>query len=238
MALHNRMYQVGFPDVKSPIGLDGLCNELDRTGQHHLDQISSALESLAPRPGALIYVETRTLAIQLNGLEAVLFSAIDASTFLQVAQIYVTMTTAAAVAFVDFISSSVPFKIERIVTRGERPFKNGSSSQAQRQFSEIVKDKGFHHAPISTAAEEALFSLASKLMFGGISEGAIIGASEGELQRELNHFLFFHNNYRSVPWIGGLTPLQKLGGFKEYEWMHSFDPFGYPGRKSMERRAT
>lgn len=238
MALHNRMYQVAFPDVKSPVGLDGLCNELDRTGQHHLEQISSALESLAPRPGNLIFAETRTLAIQLNGLEAVLFSAVDGSTFLQVAQIYVTMTTAAAVSFIDFVSNTVPFKIGRIVTRDERPFRNGSSTQTQRHFSEIVRDRGYIHTPISTAAEEALFSLASKSMFGGISEGAIIGASEGELQRELNHFIFFHNNYRSVPWIRGLTPLQKLGGFKEFAWMHSFDPFGYPGRKNVARHAT
>jgi hypothetical protein len=232
------MYQVAFPDMKNPVGLDGICDELDRTGQHHLDQIAAALESLAPRPGALVFAETRTLAIQLNGLEAALFTALDATTFLQVAQVYVTMTTASAVSFIDFVSSSVPFKIERIATRDERPFRNGSAGAAQRHFSEIMKDKGYLHAPVSTAAEDALFSLAQKSMFGGISEGAVIGASEGELQRELNHFIFFHNNYRSVPWIRGLTPLQKLGEFKEFTWMHSFDPFGYPGRRSFARHAT
>lgn len=224
MALHNRLHDHSFKDVQNPVGLESLCGELNRTGQSQLERIMTLKDKLAPRPGSMILIDARKLAIELNGLGAVLFTAVDAATFLQVAQLYVTMTTAAAVSFVEYVSKSFPFPIQRVKSRDERPFQRAAGDQNHRDFTSLLDEKGYEHSPISTSAEASLYTVIAKTVFGGISEGSLIGSSEGNLQRELNHFLFFHNNYRSVPWLGGRTPLQKLVGFKEYNWMHSFDP--------------
>jgi hypothetical protein len=226
MAMHSTLDKFNSPALQTPLKLEGLCRELSRTAQHQLEQVVSAMTRLAPRPGVLVNVQVHKLAIRMSGFEPVVFSAIDASTLLQVAQVYLTSTTAAAVSFVDFAERSFPFKILHIMTRQEKPFVSVRGQESHRDFSAIMSSKGVTHSIANHPGRDPIFHLTSRLTFGGISEGFIASASEGEVQRELAHFLFFHNNYRSVPWLGGKTPVQKLGSFEGYVRMETFDPYG------------
>ena len=57
-----------------------------------------------------------------------------------------------------------------------------------------------------------------------MNEGMNGPASEREHYRALTQFLLYHNNYRSIPWLDGNTPLQKLKSFDGYAPLHSFCP--------------
>lgn len=234
MAQQHSLDSKTFSKLQAPLRLDRLCDELNRTAKLKLDQVSEAVAALAPRPGALVYIQTRRLAIRINGFDPVVFSAVDASTLLQIAQVYLTATTAAAVSFIEFASQCFPFRITTITTLDEKPFVCEDDVEPHRSFTAIIGQSGLTHTKVSTPLHDTLFHLASKLTFGGISEGFIAGADEGEVQRELSHFLFFHNNYRSVPWLGGRTPIQKLVCFEGFRKMDVFDPYTASMNKSRK----
>jgi hypothetical protein len=94
------------------------------------------------------------------------------------------------------------------------------------------------HSIIPGKSEDALFSITSRLAFGAMSEGSIVPGSAQELQRELGQFLFFHNNYRSIPWLDGNTPLQKLKTFEGFAALHTFssneEPRGGSGHRETK----
>jgi hypothetical protein len=237
MSTQNRLDMHGILDAQLAVRLESLCRELTHTGELQMKKMASSLDEAAPNPGALVYLRTKRLSVKLNGLEPVVFSAIDACTFLQVAQIYLVETTAAAASFFDFVVQTLPFTVVHLRSRNQRPFYYSSGDRSYHDFTELVGEKGCAHSLISTNAQDPLFGIAEKFMFGGISEGSVIGGSEGELQRELVHFLFFHNNYRSIPWLQGKTPVQKLASFSAFPGWHSFDPYRSP-MANVEARDT
>lgn len=228
MSTNDPMLNRGFADATIPVGFLSLCTELSHTAQLYLRKISLAIDEVAPRPGFLVYAQAKKLGVRLNGLDPIIFSAIDATTQLQVAQVYLAITTAAAVSFIDFVAQTFPFGISQIRTRDEKPFHNSSDGQSHRDFTAIMGQRGYVHSVIANPSQDALFSITSNSIFGGLCEGSIAHASEQELQRNVAHFLFFHNNYRSIPWLGGKTPLQKLKTFEGFAGIHSFDPYGLP----------
>jgi hypothetical protein len=224
MATENGMTNRSYGDAQIPVTFQSLCSELSHTGQLYLRQISAVIDELAPQPGVLVYTHVKKLAVRLDGLEPIVFSAIDASTHLQVAQIHLAMTTAAAVSFVDFAVRSFPFRIQQMRTRHEMPFHNNASNKVRHDFAALMAQRDIVHSFITDLSPDALSCISSKLLFGGMSESYMPRGSERELQWELAQFLFFHNNYRSVPWLDGQTPLQKLKTFDGFAWMHSFNP--------------
>lgn len=228
MSTQNRMDMHGSLDAQLAVRLESLCRELTHTGELQMKKMVSSLDEAAPNPGALVYLRTKHLSVKLNGLEPVVFSAIDACTFLQVAQIYLAETTAAAASFFDFVMQTLPFSVLHVRSRNHRPFYHSSGDRSYHDFTELVGEKGCAHSLITTDAQDPLFGIAEKFMFGGITEGSVIGGSEGELQRELVHFLFFHNNYRSISWLQGKTPVQKLATLEAFPGWHSFDPYRSP----------
>jgi hypothetical protein len=224
VAAENGMMKRSYEDGQVPVAFQSLCSELSRSGQLYLQQISAILNELAPRPGVLVYVYSRKLAVRLDGLEPIVFSAIDASTQLQVAQVHLAMTTAAALSFVDFAVRSFPFPIQQMRTRREVPFHNSASSKSRHDFAALMAQRDIIHSLTSDVPPDALASISSKLLFGGMAEGYTLRGSERELQHQLAQFLFFHNNHRSIPWLDGQSPLQKLKTFEGFPRIHSFNP--------------
>jgi hypothetical protein len=211
-----------------PKRFESLCKELTHAGRVYLDGLTLAIEAAAPRPGFLVYVQTKKLSIRLNGVEPVIFSAVDLNTHLQVAQVYLAATAAAAVDFVDSVSQSFPFGISQIRSLAQAPFYISPGPDSGRDFTSIMRERGLVHSVFTNPADDVLFSLVSKHTFGGICEGSLVCASREEMLRELSRFLFFHNNYRSLPWLRGMAPLQKLKTFEGFAGIHSFDPCGLP----------
>jgi hypothetical protein len=234
MASHRKTAGSGIIGSRDPKDLENLCADLSRAGQANLQRIARTLGEFAPRPGFIVYLRAKPLTFRLNGLEPVVFSAIDYSTHLQLAQAYHSMTTAAAVLFVEYVTQNFPFRISQIKTPAERPFNNTAIHEPHRDFTAIIGERGLVHTLIEDPSRDPLASITSGLMFGGISEGTIGHLSTQELQRTLTDFIFSHNNFRYIPWLGGKTPLQKLKTFEGFSAIDTFTP--YPDREPMLNR--
>jgi hypothetical protein len=212
------------PDPPSPLAFESLCTELSHAGQLYLRKIASMIDQNAPSPGRIVYLHTTKLSMRLSGLQPVIFSAIDATTHLQVAQANFALTSAAALSFVDFAARSFPFPIGEFRTRKVAPFHNPDDHRPHRDFATLVGEQGHVHSFVESHSSDALFSITSKMLFMGLSVGQAFPASPYELQRDLSQFLFFHNNFRFVPWLEGKTPTQKLRTFEGFQGIHSFSP--------------
>jgi len=224
MPHHHGIARSSPADPLFPKGFEVLCKDLSRSGKIHLQRIASTLDEIAPTPGLIVCLYARPLTFRLNGLEPVIFSAIDCSTQLQVAEAYHSLTTAAALLFIDFVAQTFPFPISQVRTTAERPFHNPAGPDFHRDFSALVAERGLIHTLVSDPSRDALTSITSKLVFGGISEGTSLHLSTQGLQAQLDHFLLFHNNHRSVPWLDGKTPVQKLRTFEGFSKLRSFNP--------------
>lgn len=232
MSAHCKQVLTLSPQPPAPLAFESLCMELSHAGRLHLEKIASLTDQIAPTPGRLVYLHTTKLAMRLSGLQPVIFSAIDANTQMQVAQANFALTSAAALSFVDFVSHIFPFPISEIRTQKETPFHNPNDHRPHRDFPTLVAEGGHVHSFVESQSSDALFSITSKMVFGGLSVGLAFPASADELQRDLNRFLFFHNNFRLVPWLEGKTPIQKLRTFARFEGMHSFSPLDeFEGRQ-------
>lgn len=224
MSAHCKEVQTVTSQPPPPVAFESLCMEPSHTGQVHLQRIASTIDRVAPSPGRVVYLHTTKLAMRLSGLQPVIFSAIDANTQMQVAQANFALTSAAALSFIDFVSHSFPFPISEIRTQKETPFHNPNDRRPHRDFPTLVAEWGHVHSFVESQSSDALFSITSKMVFGGLSVGLAFPASADELQRDLSRFLFFHNNFRFVPWLNGKTPIQKLRMFAGFEGIHSFSP--------------
>jgi hypothetical protein len=213
-------------DGQTPTAAQSLCSELSRTGQLYLQQISALIVELAPKPGSLIYVHANRLSVKIDGLEPIVFSAIDACTDLQVAQIHLASTVAATLSFVDLIVKCFPFSVQHIKTDRDFPIRKIEGRQARLDFRAMVARQGILHSFVTEGTGDALYALTSRLLFSKMTEGDMGGVSEHEHYRSLTQFLMYHNNYRSIPWLDGNTPLQKLKSFEGYASLHSFCPTG------------
>jgi hypothetical protein len=213
----------GLTGAEIPFGIQILCSELSHTARVYLRKIAPAIDEIAPKPGVLVYVQAKKLPVRISGLKPVVFSAIDVSTHLQVAQAYLALTTAAAVSFVDFAVDRFPFPLSHIRTRDQIPFHTASARASRRDFTAMMARRGYVHSVIGDPSRDVLFFITSRLMLGGGTEGSLVPANDDALQGELRRFLIFHNNYRCIPWLEGKTPVQKLKTFAGFEHIHTFD---------------
>ena len=228
-----------------PLEAEIIPSDLSRSGKAYLEKIALALEDVAPKPGLLVYITAAPLSLPMNGLEPVLFSAVDVSTHLQVAQAYHSPTIASAVSFVEFAASSFPFPLSQIRTCATRPFCNGNHEASHRDFSVLIGRMGYIHSPVADPERDALFSITSKVHFKHLTGGSALPTAPFDLQREIGQYLFFHNNYRTIPWLGSKTPVQRLRSFERFSRIHSFstleerDAALRPDMRRVERkRAT
>jgi hypothetical protein len=224
MSYNSESSTKAFSDGQIPVAVQSLCSELSRTGQKYVRQISACIDEIAPGPGSLVYVHVNNLGVKLDGLQPAVFSAIDACTNLQVAQIHLASTVGGVLSFVDFLAGCFPFSIKQIKTVRESPFCGLTGRGDRHDFSAIVAQRGILHSFVSDQSRDALYLITSRLLFSKMTEGMNGPASEQEHYRALAQFLLYHNNYRSIPWLDGNTPLQKLKSFAPFAYYHSFCP--------------
>jgi len=202
-----------------------LWSDLSQAGLKHMRRMALAIDEIAPLPGSLVYIVGRRLPSHQSQLTPVVFSALDVNTHLQIAQLYLTLTFASAVDFLDFVRDNFPFRVCHVRTLGEFPFFGLPVGERRHEFTHMAEDRGIQHTIISNPSREALYTVLSKLTFAGNLANPANLQSERQLVRDLVNFLFFHNNHRSLPSLAGRTPLQKLRTFRNYNHLYSFDPF-------------
>ena len=238
MSNHDRSFHQGAPSVPATEGFEALCRGLSASGRDYLRRIGGAINELAPKPGAIVYVSARKLPFRLNGLEPTIFSAIDANTHLQVAQAYHSLTIASAVSFIEFVAQSFPFAIAQVRTPAEKPFSVPAGERPHRDFSTILGERGFVHTLIVDPRHDALSAITSKLSFVTLTSGLSTRPTSNELQLQLDRFLFYHNNSRQVPWLDGKTPIQKLKTFEGFSRLRTFTPTGVSQVKGGPRQVV
>jgi hypothetical protein len=185
----------------------------------------SIVDLVAPTPGFLVYLESTRISGQINDIEPVIFSAIDANTHLQIARLYLTPSFASAIDFLEFVLSRFPFPVLQIRTSDEAPFYQSSSLPTRQRFSEFLQARMVHHSVMTHPLHDELYPHLSKFTFARMAAGSLNKISSDELMEGLTSYLLIHNNYRELPSLQGRTPLQKLHSFDRFKHLYSFDPF-------------
>jgi hypothetical protein len=188
-------------------------------------RLGSMLSRIAPKPGALVFLSSGRLSCKLNGTETVVFSAFDASTHLQIARIYFAETFTSAVDFVDFVRRKFPFSISRIRTSLESPFLIDSGRPTGERFTSHLEAQGVVHSMIADLSRDDLFSVFTRLSFVRVAGDSTQYSDGQDLMSEFITYLFYHNNYRTLPSLKGWTPIKKLNSFEGYEDVEAFDPY-------------
>jgi hypothetical protein len=213
--------------ARSPL-LHSLWSALSNRESGRAKRLASTIDAIAPEPGSLVYLLAEKLALSRDELSPSVFSAIDACTHLQVARLYMTWTFASAVDFLLFARDLFPFQIRRVRTLASGPFYRPSIPEGNHEFARIARDHGVGYSLITDTSRDEPYQVVSKLVFHGILESPVDRQAELRMFKALADFLFFHNNRRSLPSLGGRTPLQKLNSFTGYDRLRYFDPFVSP----------
>lgn len=206
---------------------------LHEVAMSRMADLIKAIDEIAPTPGTLVYVEAKRLSYTWDGWRPILFSAVDVCTHLQIARMYLTPTHASAIDFLQFLLHHYPFQLKEIRTNGDPVFINPFSTQSEHQFTAEAKKFGIFHSIALDPMNHHIMRAITRYVFGGVFEGSVEETSEEKVIVGLVNFLFFHNNHRSLASLGGLTPLQKLNSFPDFEAITCFDPY-----RSTETRKT
>ena len=197
-------------------------NSLDEA---RMTRVAAKLVRLAPKPGAVVYVDVSPLPVLLSGSRAFVFSAFDACTHLQVARIYLTDSLTSVADFTGFIQVKFPFSISRIRTATMEPFWIEPLTATVQRFTNHLAAQGILHVLVSDRSQDDLFSLFDHLTFVHQAGSSHRPPVISQLVGELIAFLYFHNNNRTMVSLNGKTPVEKLKSFSGNEEISSFDPF-------------
>jgi len=206
-------------------------------GEAKMARLASLLYRIAPKPGAVVYLDSVNLPIQVGGLQPVVFSAFDACTHIQIARIYLTNSFASAADFLDFTRRKLPFSISRIRTAAKEPFWVDPLVSPSQRFTSHLEAQGILHLVVTDRSQDDFFSVFDHLTFVHQAGSTNRSPAIPELVGELIAYLYFHNNNRTMASLKGTTPLEKLKLFPGYEEVLSFDPFA-PEPTRSEPRTT
>lgn len=202
-------------------------SEFGQLGVGQVTRRRPIVDIVAPTPGFLVYVESSKISSEVNEIEPMVFSAIDANTHLQIARLYLTSSFASAIDFIEFALSRFPFPILQMRTSDAAPFYVSSSLPTRQRFSEFLQEHMVHHSVMNRPLHDELYPHLSKFTFARMAAGSLNKISSDELMEGLTSYLLIHNNYRELPALQGRTPLQKLHSFERFKQLYSFDPFTY-----------
>ncbi len=206
-------------------------------GEIKMTRLASMLNRLAPKPGALVYLDSANLSIQLGDLRPTVFSAFDACTHLQIARIYLTDSFASAADFLEFARRKVPFGISRVRTALKDPFWIDPLVSPIQRFTSHLEAQGILHMVVADRSQDDFFSVFDHLTFIHQAGSSNRSPAIPELVGDLIAYLYFHNNNRAMASLKGKTPLEKLKSFPGFEAIQSFDPFA-PEPVHFETRTT
>jgi hypothetical protein len=205
-------------------GIAEILQELHVVGMHTMNNLTYYIRKMAPEPGSLVYVESRRLSLRPQQFEPTLFSAIDICTHLQIARIYLTPSLGSAIDFVDHIRDRYPFPISEIRTGNAPPFGSPATFASHNRLTATMEGRGIKHTLIIEPHRDPVLASVVRLTFGGVFEGSLDQRIEENLIDELIRFLFFHNNHRALPTLGGLTPIMRLREFDDFKHLRLFEP--------------
>lgn len=193
-------------------------------GTRYLKEIKRDIMSFAPEPGKLVLVHALQVKRSSSTFDSVILSAMDVNTHLQVGRMYFVSSLAATIDFLYFLKRVFPFPIEEIRTDHHHLFTSENTRQMEHRFALAAHRVGIKHS-IRDIHDTSVESLLRWYFFqDGRLEIPETSIDEQALPGELNKFLSYHNHHRSLPTIGGKTPVEKLRTQKSYADFGTFEP--------------
>lgn len=195
---------------------------LQALGSEQFHRLMADMRRDAPVPGALVLTEVFTFPAP-SGVESALFSSIDVRTHLQAARLYFLSSNAAAADFLDFLVTMFPFRVQEVRTQPHPLFSGPTRSGAQHPFTPFAAHRGIRHSVSASSSDDD----ARKVLRQYFSTQRMTFDETGpqdQMPEDLRRFLYFHNHHRSLPTLGGKTPLRTLQSFPGFDHVVSFDP--------------
>ncbi|MEX2117745.1 MAG: hypothetical protein WEB37_12745 [Bacteroidota bacterium] len=201
-----------------------LWTTLSNAGYAILMNIQNDIRQAAPEPGALVLIQAQEIPRPNSTFDSVLLSAMDTCTHIQLARFYFVSSLAATIDFLDFIVKAFPFPIAELRTDHSPMSPSDSTRQIEHRFTLAANRIGIRHS-IRDLPGKTLESILRQYFFdGAVLKGAETPQDDQALIAELQRFLFFHNNHRSMPTLDGKTPVEKLRTCEPHGQIGSFDP--------------
>ncbi len=155
------------------------------------------------------------------------YTAIDECTRLRIAKIYGRHSTLSALDFVQFLLMEFPFLVRHLHTPLDNAFTSVSKPRLQTHaFTRNLRKLGIKH-DVPTKRQLASGKFKDRIArFDEVEPYSTkIFLSPEELQTRVAKFLFQYNNYRPIPFIENLTPVEKLQTYEGYNQIRMFDPY-------------
>lgn len=155
------------------------------------------------------------------------YTAVDECTLLRVARIYERHSTLSALDFVKFILTEFPFFVRHLYTPLDSAFTSVSRPHMQTHaFTMNLRKLGIKH-DIPTKHQFDTGKFKNRIARFDETEPYSTKrfSSQEDLQASVAKFLFQYNNYRPIPFIENLTPVEKLQTYENYNQIRMFDPY-------------
>jgi len=208
-------------DLSEGSGNKELWQTLSAAGNRRLLEFRKKLHAHAPVPGEIVLLNARKLPRASSSFDSVLLSAIDACTHLQLARIYFVSSLAATIDFVEFLVRAYPFHITEFRTYDNPLLAHERDDHEEHRFALAAHRCGIRHRAVIASEDDCLPTL-ERYLFPEIEPAPIDNNGSEEQSAKLERFLFFHNNDRSLPTLGGKTPLEAIRHFPEFRRVASF----------------
>lgn len=200
----------------------GLRNTVNNARYDTLKHIQSELHRIAPSPGALVLVNTQTIPRPHSTFDSLILSAMDACTHLQLARFYFVSSLAATIDFLEFAVNTFPFPITELRTDHTRLFSSDTARQVEHRFTLAAHRIGIRHSIRDLQGDTVESNLRQYFFEAALNRGT--QEDDEAILADVQKYLFFHNNHRSLPTLEGKTPVDKLRSFGTHRRMKTFDP--------------
>ncbi|MDE3058560.1 MAG: helix-turn-helix domain-containing protein [Bacteroidota bacterium] len=155
------------------------------------------------------------------------YTAIDECTRLRIAKIYGRHSTLSALDFVQILLMEFPFLVHHLHTPLDNVFTSVSMPGLQTHaFTRNLRKLGIRH-DLPTRRQLAKGKFKDRIArFDEVEPYSTKKfSSPEELQARVAKFLFQYNNYRPIPFIENLTPVEKLQTYENFNHIRVFDPY-------------
>lgn len=181
-------------------------------------------------PGEVIQISFMEISQHCGHKPLVQYTAIDVASRLRITKVYGKHTPLSASDFLKFIIGKFPFRIGEIQTPDDVFFTNGTTTSAIAATPlDTIRGILHHHAIKQTTLEVDPVGESHAVGSEKIDHREIYGEKNYETAAKLSmvvyKFTVFYNNHRKSEELDGLTPLQKLKLFKDFDHIMYFDPY-------------
>lgn len=196
------------------IGHSTVHRVLSRHGRNRLRQPAPRIYRRyeKSRPGELLHLDLKYLYRWANAPREYAYAAVDDFSREAVAKIRASRTSGDAVQFLEEVVTTLPYRVETVMTDNDLIFTMRYSCHSQRQtrFQQACRNMGIQHC--STQPHHPQSNGKVERFFRTLDEECFLIRNPGcsELRRrDLEEFVWYYNHQRPHLSLQGLTPVER-----------------------------